>query len=79
VDGNHRKKPTLDYFNQILPLLPNEGCIVFDDIHWSREMEEAWADICADHRVTLTIDLFAIGLVFVRKEQLEKQHFTIRY
>jgi hypothetical protein len=42
-------------------------------------MEEAWADICADHRVTLTIDLFAIGLVFVRKEQLEKQHFTIRY
>jgi predicted O-methyltransferase YrrM len=79
VDGNHRKKPTMDYFNQILPLLPNEGCIVFDDIHWSGEMEEAWADICADHRVTLTIDLFAIGLVFVRKEQLEKQHFTIRY
>jgi predicted O-methyltransferase YrrM len=79
VDGNHRKKPTLDYFNQILPLVPNEGCIVFDDIHWSREMEEAWAGICADQRVTLTIDLFAIGLVFVRKEQLEKQHFTIRY
>lgn len=79
VDGNHRKKPTLDYFNQILPLLPNEGCIVFDDIHWSREMEEAWSEICADHRVTLTIDLFAIGLVFVRKEQLEKQHFIIRY
>lgn len=79
VDGNHRKKPTLEYFNRIIPLLPNEGCIVFDDIHWSREMEEAWADICADHRVTLTIDLFAIGLVFIRKEQLEKQHFTIRY
>ena len=79
VDGNHRKKPTLDYFNQILPLLPNEGCIVFDDIHWSREMEEAWAEICADYRVALTIDLFAIGLVFVRKEQLAKQHFTIRY
>jgi predicted O-methyltransferase YrrM len=79
VDGNHRKNPTLDYFNQILPLVPNEGCIVFDDIHWSREMEEAWAEICADQRVTLTIDLFAIGLVFVRKEQLEKQHFTIRY
>jgi predicted O-methyltransferase YrrM len=79
VDGNHRKNPTLDYFNQILPLVPNEGCIVFDDIHWSREMEEAWAQICADQRVTLTIDLFAIGLVFVRKEQLEKQHFTIRY
>lgn len=79
VDGNHRKKPTLDYFNQILPLLPNEGCIVFDDIHWSREMEEAWAEICADQRVTLTVDLFAIGLVFVRKEQLEKQHFTIRF
>lgn len=79
VDGNHRKMPTLNYFNQLLPLMTNEGCLVFDDIHWSREMEQAWAEICADHRVTLSIDLFSIGLVFVRKEQLEKQHFIIRY
>lgn len=79
VDGNHRKEPTLRYFTALLPRLGNDGCIVFDDIHWSREMEEAWRAICADPRVSLSIDLYAIGLVFVRREHLEKQHFTIRF
>lgn len=79
VDGNHRKEPTLRYFSALLPRLENDGCIVFDDIHWSREMEEAWREVCADPRVSLSIDLHAIGLVFVRREQLEKQHFTIRF
>ena len=79
VDGNHRREPTLDYFSTILPWVHNNSCIVFDDIHWSGEMEEAWAEICKDQRVSLSIDLHAIGLVFFRKEILEKQHFTIRY
>lgn len=79
VDGNHRQEPTLRYFEQIIRHLPDHGCIVFDDIHWSREMEHAWQQICADPRVTLTIDLFAIGLVFIRPEHLQKQHFVIRF
>jgi hypothetical protein len=42
-------------------------------------MEGAWEKICKDDRVTLSIDLFFIGLVFFRKEFREKQHFVIRY
>jgi predicted O-methyltransferase YrrM len=79
VDGNHRKEPVLDYFRKILSVIHNDSCIVFDDIHWSREMEDAWAEICNDNNVRLTIDLHAIGIVFFKKEFLEKQHFTIRY
>ena len=79
IDGNHRKKPTLDYFDKIVSVVHNNSCIVFDDIHWSREMEEAWDQVSQDPRVTLSIDLHAIGLVFFRKEILEKQHFRIRY
>jgi hypothetical protein len=52
---------------------------VFDDIHWSKEMEQAWAAIKNDDSVTLTIDLFFIGLVFFRKEQKEKQHFIVQF
>lgn len=79
VDGNHRKEPTLDYFRQFLPHMTESGIMVFDDIHWSREMEEAWEIIRLHPAVTATIDLFFIGLVFFRTGFREKQQFRIRY
>jgi cbb3-type cytochrome oxidase subunit 3 len=42
-------------------------------------MEEAWEIIKADSAVTLTIDLFFIGIVFFRKENKVKQHFVVRF
>ncbi|QEC66044.1 class I SAM-dependent methyltransferase [Panacibacter ginsenosidivorans] len=79
IDGNHRKEPTIEYFQQMLPHLHEYSILVFDDVHWSREMEEAWQYIKAHETVTLSIDLFFIGIVFFRKEQKVKQHFTIRF
>jgi predicted O-methyltransferase YrrM len=79
IDGNHKLEPTLHYFESIIPRINEYSCMVFDDIHWSEEMEGAWEKICKDDRVTLSIDLFFIGLVFFRKEFREKQHFVIRY
>lgn len=77
-DGNHRKVPTLNYFEQCLPLVHDKTLFVFDDIHWSSEMEEAWEFIKNHPRVMVTIDLFFVGLVFFRKEQT-KEHFIIRF
>ena len=76
-DGNHSKKATLDYFNLLLPTLVNDSVWIFDDIHWSADMGEAWEAIKSHPKVTVTIDTFQWGLVFFRKEQ-EKEHFTIR-
>lgn len=69
IDGNHRKEPTLNYFQQILLKITGDSILVFDDIHWSEEMEEAWEIIKAHSLVTLSIDLFFIGIVFFRNEQ----------
>jgi predicted O-methyltransferase YrrM len=77
IDGNHSKKATLDYFNILLPTITNETLWIFDDIHWSPEMEEAWEIIKTHQKVTVTIDTFQWGLVFFRKEQ-SKEHFVIR-
>jgi hypothetical protein len=56
----------------------HDGCIfIFDDIHWSGEMESCWQEIKAHPEVTLTIDLFYFGIVFFRKEFLVKEHFTL--
>lgn len=76
-DGNHSKKATLDYFELLLPTITNETIWIFDDIHWSADMEEAWEIIKNHPKVTVTIDTFQWGFVFFRKEQ-EKEHFVIR-
>jgi predicted O-methyltransferase YrrM len=77
-DGNHKKEPTLRYFNQCLELADNTSVFIFDDIHWSNEMEEAWEEIKSHPQVTVTIYLFFLGLVFFRKEQV-KQNFIVRF
>ncbi|CAN5344977.1 class I SAM-dependent methyltransferase [soil metagenome] len=79
VDGNHRKVPTINYFRQLIKKTTENSFLIFDDIHWSREMEAAWEEIKNDPAVTLSIDLFFIGIVFFKKEFRVKQHFTIRF
>lgn len=79
VDGNHRYLPTITYFEKLLEKSAEDSILIFDDIHWSADMEKAWNEIKQNAKVTLTIDLFFIGLVFVRQAQKEKEHFIIRY
>ena len=79
IDGNHRQEPTERYFKELLAKTNNDSILVFDDIHWSREMEDAWKTIKNNAAVTCSIDLFFIGIVLFRKEFKEKQHFAIRF
>ena len=76
-DGNHTKEATLSYFKLLLPTVNNSSVWIFDDIHWSAEMEEVWNDIKKHPEVTVTIDTFQWGIVFFRKEQV-KENFIIR-
>jgi predicted O-methyltransferase YrrM len=76
-DGNHQKQATLDYFNLLLPTITNESVWIFDDIHWSKDMEEAWEIIKNHPKVIVSIDTFQWGIVFFRTEQ-RKEHFVIR-
>lgn len=77
LDGNHRYEPTMRYFEQCLPFLHSNAVMIFDDIHWSREMERAWNEIHSDERVTVSIDLYHMGLIFTGRDQA-KEHFRIR-
>lgn len=78
IDGNHRKDATLNYFNWCLPKLSENSVMIFDDIYWSKGMKEAWKQIQDHPQVSCTIDLFWIGLVFIRKGQA-KEHFKIKF
>lgn len=79
IDGNHRRAPTLDYFRQLSEHADADTILIFDDIHWSSEMESAWEVIRMDPAVTLSIDLFFLGIVFFKHDLNHKQEFTIRF
>lgn len=77
-DGNHRKLPTLEYFEKCAEKADTNSVFLFDDIHWSRGMQSAWNTIKKDKRVSVTIDLYWLGMVFFR-DGIKKQDFVIRY
>lgn len=77
-DANHRKEPTLCYFRQCIGLINNATVFIFDDIHQSREMEEAWAEIKSNPTVRVTLDLYRMGIVFFNKE-LKREDYIVRY
>ena len=79
IDGNHRYQPTMQYFNQLVSKVNNNSILVFDDIHWSQEMEKAWIEIKSHPGVRCTIDIFFLGFVFFKNEFRQKQDFTIRF
>lgn len=79
IDGNHRYAPTLRYFEQLLVKTSATSVLIFDDIHWSEEMEAGWEKIKQDPAVRCTVDLFFIGLVFFSDSFKYPQHFTIRF
>jgi predicted O-methyltransferase YrrM len=62
VDGHHKYRPTLDYFNQVCRRLAPASVVVFDDIRLTPEMRLAWAEITNDRRVEIVVDLYSIGV-----------------
>ena len=78
IDGNHRKDATLNYFKWCLPKITEDSLLIFDDIYWSQGMKEAWAEIKNHPDVTVTVDLFWIGLVYFKKGQA-KEHFKLKF
>lgn len=78
IDGNHRKKPLLKYFNTIADFSDTKTVVIVDDINYSREMNEAWNILKQHTKVSIAIDLFQMGILFF-KEGISRSDYTIRY
>jgi len=78
IDGNHRKEPVIKYFEKVAEISDNKTVIVIDDISVSKEMGEAWELIKLNNRVSVTVDIFRMGMVFFREGILHKD-YIIRY
>lgn len=79
IDGNHQYEATKNYFELALKKKHEHSVFIFDDINWTEGMQKAWEEIKNHPEVSLSLDLFFVGIVFFRKEQKEKEHFILRY
>ena len=77
IDANHTYEATKRYVNYLLPRIHEKGIIAIDDIHYSEEMEHAWQELKQDQRVTTSMDLYDLGLLFIDPHYL-KRHYRIR-
>lgn len=73
IDGHHDES-TIEYFKLILSHSHDNTIIVLDDIYWSETMTKVWQTIIDHPRVSLALDIYKIGIVFLNKD-LSKQHF----
>ncbi len=78
IDGDHKKEKIIDYFEKCIEYSGSDSVFVFDDIHWSQSMEEAWDQMLNDSRVKVSLDLFHFAILFF-KETLSKESFILRF
>lgn len=77
IDGDHQMSPTLFYFEYLIERLPKNAVIVFDDINWSSDMQQAWLQIVQHPKVTIALDFYFLGFVFINPIYT-KQTFKLR-
>jgi predicted O-methyltransferase YrrM len=78
IDGNHTYEATKRYFEMALDYSQAKTLFIFDDINWSDEMKQAWAEIKDHPRVSISMDFFTLGLVSINPD-FSKEDFVIRY
>ena len=78
IDGNHRKEPVLRYFSKLAEISDSNTVIIIDDINYSKEMSEAWDEIRRFEKVSVTVDICRMGIVFFRKG-INRNNYIVRY
>ncbi len=69
--------PNLSHFLESVSYAHNDTLFIFKNPHKNKKNYEDWNTLIKNQKVIVSIDLYHLGLIFIRKEQL-KQHFVIR-
>jgi predicted O-methyltransferase YrrM len=78
VDANHRYEPTVRYFQQLLQKVHAQSMLIFDDIHYTPGMQQAWEEMRKHPLVYASADLYRCGILFF-DPSLNKQHVVLQY
>ena len=76
VDGHHDGKATIEYMKKLEKHSHNETIFILDDIRWSDDMFKAWNSLKNSNNYNVSIDLFRMGILIPRNQQV-KEHFVL--
>lgn len=65
IDGHHEKVATIHYFDRLYPLLLSGSVVVFDDIYWSDDMQDAWQELSHRTEFATAVNLGKLGVCVV--------------
>lgn len=77
IDGDHRYEAVKANFYSCQPFFTENAVVVIADIHWSEGMLKAWHELRQSKGVSLSIDLYDIGILFFRNGQKQAQHLAL--
>ena len=77
-DANHTYEATISYFEHCLPKAHSKTVFIFDDIHWSEEMELAWNKIRQHPKIRVDMDLFQMGITLFNPD-LQKESYIVKF
>ena len=64
-------------FEKLLPYINDESVMVISDINSSKKNVDTWKKICAHSRVTVTLDLYSLGVVFFNPKLHRKTYKSL--
>ena len=75
--NTNNPEEAINHFEQALSKVHTGTLLIIDGIYANESMKQAWVKIKADPQVTITIDLYRIGLIYFREGQV-KEDFVIK-
>ena len=76
IDGNHKYKPTIEYYEYLLNHSKDNAVFIFDDINWSNEMKQAWQYILKTD-YSYSINFFKMGIIVFEKDNNLKKNYNL--
>jgi len=64
-------------YQDILPFLHDKSIVIISGIHASSQKRNLWKQICKDPKITVSVDLYKLGLIFFRPK-LHKRMYKSR-
>lgn len=69
----------LQIINKHVGNLTNDSFIVIPGIHKNKRCSAKWKRITSHPKIPMSIDLYGLGVLVIKNEFKEKQHFTLKY
>ncbi|CAM3985246.1 hypothetical protein MUGA111182_20360 [Mucilaginibacter galii] len=78
IDASLNPQSTIDYFNRMLPKMQLDTLLIVNNIHENRLTKTAWNVMKSYAKVTASVSLFWMGLIYCRPGQV-KEDFWIKF